>query len=59
MCVHPLFCYLGFVLYFPVFVTHHLAMGRNFQVDVRMKEKNGLWTVDTVDTPFFGGAYNK
>ena len=27
-------------------------------MDVRVKEKNGLWTVDTVDTPF-GGAYKK
>ena len=26
-------------------------------LDVRVKEKNGLWTVDTVDTPLFGGAY--
>jgi hypothetical protein len=25
--IHPLSCYLGFVLYFPVFVTHHIAMG--------------------------------
>jgi hypothetical protein len=25
--------------------------GRNFQVDVRVKEKNGLWTEDTEDTP--------